>query len=261
MAQKSISDFLLDMKCSGYSIFPEMVRPDLLAQMRIDAETQIEACRQIQLENGLVNGMHGAAHHVIGAGDSYDAFLYEYYLDEYIQAFFGGPYILNTYGLLDNRSDVQIYEHGLRFHRDVRTFTSDFPLTLNMLVMIDDFTLENGATKVLPGSHHFKDRPSDDYLEKNCVRATGKAGTILMFDSNLWHSAAPNSTGKSRRALTPMFSRPFFKQQLDYPRLLGEDFPKTEKMRQLLGYNSRVPANRHEWYQPPEKRMYKPGQG
>jgi ectoine hydroxylase-related dioxygenase (phytanoyl-CoA dioxygenase family) len=43
--------------------------------------------------------------------------------------------------------------------------------------------------------------------------------------------------------------------------MLGEDFPKNEKMRQLLGYNSRVPASHDEWYQPPEKRMYKPGQG
>jgi hypothetical protein len=29
----------------------------------------------------------------------------------------------------------------------------------------------------------------------------------------------------------------------------------------MLGYNARVPATLEEWYQPPERRMYKPGQG
>jgi ectoine hydroxylase-related dioxygenase (phytanoyl-CoA dioxygenase family) len=93
------------------------------------------------------------------------------------------------------------------------------------------------------------------------VQVAGPAGTILLFDSNVWHSAAPNTTRRPRMALTPTFSRPFFKQQLDYPRLLGDAYPKNERMRQLYGFNARVPANYDEWYQPAEKRMYKPGQG
>jgi ectoine hydroxylase-related dioxygenase (phytanoyl-CoA dioxygenase family) len=188
--------------------------------------------------------------------------LYEFYLDEYIRAYFDGEYILNSYGALDNLPySEQAYAHGQRFHRDVRTYSGEFRLMLNMLVMIDDFTLENGATKIVPGSHKDSERPSDEYLELNTKRMIGKAGSILLFDSNLWHSAAPNMSNASRKALTPTFSRPFFKQQMDYPRMLGDDYPKNAKMRQLLGYNSRTPSNYDEWYQPSENRMYKPGQG
>jgi hypothetical protein len=43
--------------------------------------------------------------------------------------------------------------------------------------------------------------------------------------------------------------------------MLGENPPADERLRQVLGYNSRVPSNYDEWYQPAERRMYKPGQG
>lgn len=260
-SSKAIPQFLFEIETQGFSFFDKVVPVKLLERMRMDTQNQIDRCQQWQKKNGLGAGLQGAAHHVIGCGDSFDEFLEHFFLDDYIRAFFDGEYILNTYGVLDNYSAENVYEHGMKFHRDIRTFSNGYRVMLNMLVMIDDFTLENGATKLVPGSHRFKERPDDATLEVNSVRATGEAGGILLFDSNLWHSAAPNITGKSRRALTPMFSRPFMKQQLDYPALLGESFPKTEKMRQLLGFNALVPRNHDEWYQPPERRKYKSGQG
>ena len=206
--------------------------------------------------------MEGAAHHVVGGDDSLSDFLHARYLHDYITAYFGGAYILNSYGALNNMPySENAYKHGQNFHRDVRTYSGDFRLMMNMLVMVDDFTVENGATKLVPGTHRAAERPSEDYLESHAVRATGKAGSIILFDSNVWHSAAPNLTRAPRMALTLTFTRPFFKQQMDYPRMLGEDYPRTEEMRQLLGYNARVPASYDEWYQPPETRMYKSGQG
>jgi hypothetical protein len=46
---------------------------------------------------------------------------------------------------------------------------------------------------------------------------------------------------------------------MDYPRCLGYDIKNefTKDMAQLLGYDSRVPANLKEWYQPFENRFYK----
>jgi hypothetical protein len=262
MMSKSVDEFRSEIAITGFSFFESIVPDTLLVRMRADFPTRQEICRQWQIKNGLHSGMAGSAHHIVGGEDSFGDFLYEFYLDEYIRAYFDGEYILNSYGALDNLPySEQAYAHGQRFHRDVRTYSGEFRLMLNMLVMIDDFTLENGATKIVPGSHKDSERPSDEYLELNTKRMIGKAGSILLFDSNLWHSAAPNMSNASRKALTPTFSRPFFKQQMDYPRMLGDDYPKNAKMRQLLGYNSRTPSNYDEWYQPSENRMYKPGQG
>lgn len=257
---KSIADFEYEIETLGLSVFPGVVPAELLARLRLDIPKREKACRLARLANGLDAGMEGVAHHVVGGDDSLSAFLNALYLREYIGAYFGGPYILNSYGAFNNIPSTT-YSHGQNFHRDVRTYSGSFRLMLNMLVMVDDFTVENGATRFVAGTHRRPDRPSDDFLDSHAVHATGSAGTIILFDSNLWHSAAPNRTQGQRMVLTLTFTRPFFKQQMDYPRLLGEDYPPNEEVRQLLGYNARVPASYDEWYQPPERRMYKPGQG
>lgn len=259
---KSLEEFEYDMCVSGFSMFENIVPLPLIERIRIDLPKRQEVCRYWQLKNGLSSGMEGAAHHIVGGSDSLADFLGQLFLDEYIRKYFSGEYILNSFGALINLPvSGDAYRHGHSYHRDVRTYSEGFRLLLNMLVMIDEFTIENGATKVVPGSHRVKERPGDAYLEGHAVQVAGPAGTILLFDSNVWHSAAPNTTRRPRMALTPTFSRPFFKQQLDYPRLLGDAYPKNERMRQLYGFNARVPANYDEWYQPAEKRMYKPGQG
>jgi len=150
-----------------------------------------------------------------------------------------------------------------RVHRDLRSFSGDLNLMVQLLIMLDDFTEDNGATYLLSGSHRAADKPSDELFFANAERAIGGAGSIVVFNSNLWHAAGANRTGTARRALTIGFTRPFLKQQLDYPRALGYEFGDTisDTLRQVLGYNARVPATLDEWYQPPEKRMYRPGQG
>ncbi|MFN5993306.1 MAG: phytanoyl-CoA dioxygenase, partial [Betaproteobacteria bacterium] len=87
--------------------------------------------------------------------------------------------------------------------------------------------------------------------------------SILFFDSNLWHAGGDNNTDKPRRSVTPMFCKPFIKPQFDYPRALGYDKGDSFSayLKQVLGYNSRIPSTLDEWYQPPEHRMYKSDQG
>ena len=102
-----------------------------------------------------------------------------------------------------------------------------------------------------------------DWDDLRYLLAAHRAGSIVVFDSNLWHAAGENKTERPRRALTLAFTRPFVKQQLDYPRALGVERAATlsPELRQLLGYNARVPASLDEWYQPPERRMYRRDQG
>jgi hypothetical protein len=258
----NVVDFQKEISTRGYSLFSGIVSPNMLEKIRLEIPICQQVCREWQKKNGLETGMQGSAHHIVGGGESLNDFLYALYLDNYIEAYFGGKYILNSFGAINNSTYTDdSYKHGLQFHRDVRTFSGDFRLMLNMLVMVDDFTVENGATRLVPGTHRSADKPDDSYLENHAIRATGTAGSILLFDSNLWHAASPNTTSGPRMALTLTFTRPFVKQQMDYPRMLGEAFPPNGRVRQVLGYNARVPASYDEWYQPPERRMYKPGQG
>jgi len=258
----SMDAFLYEMAVKGFVVFSNMVPELLVAKLRDEIAACQHECLAWAKKNGVDEGMDGAAHHVVGGGEGLNELLFLMLLDDYIKAYFEGEYILNSFGAVSNNPQGEkAYSHGLRYHRDVRTFSGGFRLMLNMIITLDDFTTANGATRIVPGTHRVAEKPTEDYFQRNAIQLIAPARSIVVFDSNLWHSASPNLTNMPRRALTLTFTRPFVKQQMDYPRMLGEDFPPNDRVRQILGYNARVPASYDEWYQPPDKRMYKPGQG
>ena len=128
--------------------------------------------------------------------------------------------------------------------------------------MVDDFTIENGGTYLLPYSHLDEIKPSDEEFFQKAKQAVGKSGDMLIFNANVWHSSAPNITQDHRRSIPITVSKSFMKQLLDYPRAIGYDRIDefSLELQQLLGYHSRVPASLNEWYQPEDKRFYKKGQ-
>lgn len=84
---------------------------------------------------------------------------------------------------------------------------TDRPLALQFAVYLDDVTEENGATRVIPGSHVGGREPDDQYSLDGTVPAEGPAGTVLIFDGRLFHGAGANATSKPRHILFPWFLR------------------------------------------------------
>jgi hypothetical protein len=245
----------------GWVLVERVVGPDLLARLRADLETAYASQRQIQIRNGVGDGTNGTVHHLPLVGGSFLEFLDRRLCGELLDAFFSGPSILNTFGGVLNQPDDLSYVG--RVHRDLRSFSGRLPLMAQLLVTLDDFTEDNGATYLLSGSHCMPDQPGDDSFFRDATRAIAPAGSIVVFNSNLWHAAGPNRSRGPRRAMTLAFTKPFMKPQLDYPRALGYELAAslTPVLRQVLGYNARVPASLDEWYQPPDKRLYQKSQG
>lgn len=82
----------------------------------------------------------------------------------------------------------------------------------NVLLMLDDFTLENGATRVVPGTHRLGKLPQQlmaDPLAPHPdeVLITGAAGTAIVYNAHLWHGGTANRTDLPRRALHVFFCR------------------------------------------------------
>ena len=245
----------------GWTVLPFRLPAAFVERLALELDTVYRQQRTLQMRNGVGDGADGTVHHLPCAGGAFLDLLEGDHGQGLLDEYFHGPYILNTYGGLLNLPDNASYVG--RVHRDQRTFSGELHLMAQLLVMLDDFTEENGATYLLTGSHRLRDKPSDDVFFKDAARATGAAGSIVMFDSNLWHAAGVNRSDRPRRALTLCFARPFIKQQLDYPRAIGYDRAESlsPALRQLLGYNARVPMSLDEWYQPPEQRMYRRDQG
>ncbi|PYR39285.1 MAG: phytanoyl-CoA dioxygenase [Acidobacteria bacterium] len=248
----------------GWTLLPSVVPADLLGRLVRELEGAYARQRALQVRNGVGEGTDGTVHHLPCEGGAFLELLEREHGQTLLAQFFGGPYILNTYGgVLNFPSDVVDVSYVGRVHRDLRSFSGSLHLMAQLLVMLDDFAEANGATYLMSGSHRMKEKPADEQFFKAAARATGMAGSIVVFDSNLWHAAGVNRTPEPRRALTLALTRPFIKQQLDYPRALGYERADAwpASLRQLLGYNARVPTSLDEWYQPAEKRMYKRDQG
>jgi Phytanoyl-CoA dioxygenase (PhyH) len=246
---------------SGWTLLRSILPVESVTRLTRELDGAYRDQRGLQLRNGVGEGADGTVHHLPCAGGAFLELLEQNHGQTLLERHFQGPYILNTFGGVLNRPNDASYVG--RVHRDQRTFSGDLHLMVQLLVMLDAFTEENGATYLLTGSHRQPERPSNDEFFRGAVRAVGPAGSIVMFDSNLWHAAGVNRSDRPRRALTLAFTRPFIKQQLDYPRALGYECGDSYSpaLRQLLGYNARVPTSLDEWYQPPQKRLYKRDQG
>lgn len=90
----------------------------------------------------------------------------------------------------------------------------------NSIWLLDDFTTVNGATRVVPGSHRSGTvprlaLPDPAAPHPDEVQITGRAGTVVIFNSHLWHGGASNRSDRPRRALHCLFTRRDRAQQTD----------------------------------------------
>ena len=98
----------------------------------------------------------------------------------------------------------------------------------NSIWLLDDFTAENGATRVVPGSHR-NGRPAREALadpgapHPDEVRLIAPAGTVVVFNSHLWHGGTENRSDRPRRALHSYFTRRANGQQLDQQKYIRPD--------------------------------------
>jgi ectoine hydroxylase-related dioxygenase (phytanoyl-CoA dioxygenase family) len=98
----------------------------------------------------------------------------------------------------------------------------------NTVWMLDDFTLENGPTRLVPGSHKWKQRPQDVLADPHAphpgeVLLTGNAGTIAIMNAHLWHGGTANRTARPRLAMHAFYCRRDKPQQQYQKMLLRPD--------------------------------------
>jgi len=260
-ADRTLSDFQNIMDEYGWIVYEKALTPDFVDEINNDLAKAHTLRRSIQIKNGISANMDGTLHHLLERENFALRFLENMYCSEEISWFLDGKYILNGINAVVHARQEHPYLSNM--HRDVRTFMKETKLLIQMIVTLDDFTMDNGATYFLSGSHKVDVRPDEAYFYEHANRAVAPKGSIIIFNSNLWHAAGENKTDGLRRALTLGFTRPFFKQQMDYPRFLGYDFGAglSPELRQVIGYNARTPENLDEYYQPPHLRMYQRDQG
>ncbi|MUL66729.1 phytanoyl-CoA dioxygenase [Mycobacterium sp. CBMA 234] len=105
---------------------------------------------------------------------------------------------------------------------------------------IDDFTADNGATDVVPGSQLWGDRLPDDAERKPVVMS---AGSCVVFPGTLWHGGGANRTDGSRLAVTAQYCEPWLRPQEAFTLSMTRDTVRrvSEDIRRMLGYSIHPP--------------------
>jgi ectoine hydroxylase-related dioxygenase (phytanoyl-CoA dioxygenase family) len=163
--------------------------------------------------------------------------------------------------ILPSARAKDVFQH--RFHRDFPRVLNGYRMSVNAFFAIDDFSAETGGTLLVPASHQQAETPMPDELRERAISAECPAGSMIVFDSTLWHAAGENTSGRDRLAINHQFTRSYVKQQIDYCRALPSEaiLARPARTQQLLGWYTRVVTSLDEFYRPAERRLYRSGQG
>jgi ectoine hydroxylase-related dioxygenase (phytanoyl-CoA dioxygenase family) len=112
------------------------------------------------------------------------------------------------------------------------------PLTCVAIWALTDFTEENGATRLVPGSHRAERAPQKGEEPDGVVEACMPAGSVLVYNGSLWHGGGANRSDRPRLGIVCNFCAGWVRheenQLLALPREVVAELPP--RLRRMVGY-------------------------
>ena len=153
----------------------------------------------------------------------------------------GSDYVLADMGARSPLPEMK----AQNLHRDGGAFVPNPPYNVHAVLptfaqsmfALSEFTAENGATRIVAGSH-IKDLDASAVAAEDELRFLCKPGTVMVFDARLLHGGAPNTTGELRYAIQGFCCRSSMKPFCDHTRSTPPDIvaAATPLLRRLLGF-------------------------
>jgi ectoine hydroxylase-related dioxygenase (phytanoyl-CoA dioxygenase family) len=148
-------------------------------------------------------------------------------------------------------------ETAQRLHFDDSFYPGSRPreaLGVSTIWAIDPFRDENGATRIVPGSHRIGDV---DVKDRDARALEMEPGSVVVFLGTLYHGGGANSSDATRLGLTYQYCMGWARAQENWFLTLTREqvrgFPK--RVRQLLGYELHPPFMGHVAGRHPEKSL------
>jgi ectoine hydroxylase-related dioxygenase (phytanoyl-CoA dioxygenase family) len=111
------------------------------------------------------------------------------------------------------------------------------PLGAATVWAIDAFTANNGATVVIPGSHHWDDMRQGERQE--AIPAVMPRGSVVFFLGTTWHGGGQNVSEQARFAITHQYCEAYMRQQENYLLELDKATARqlSPELQSLVGYS------------------------
>ncbi len=112
------------------------------------------------------------------------------------------------------------------------------PASAQVLWMLDDFTVANGATQAIAGSQYFGHYPTPEMMKHyNTTNLEGEKGNVLIAHGAWWHTPGINTTEKSRSCLLATFTQTWIPSKDNMQEQFDQlpQIQQSEKLKLVLG--------------------------
>lgn len=190
---------------SGFVVIPGPAAGGRLAQL---AQAYDSAVAGASAADVSVGSTTTRVHDLVNRGPAFDE-LYVYRpVLEACRRVIGRPFKLSS--LLART--VRPRSQAQPLHVDFRADADGWPM-VGFIFMVDDFRVDNGATRFVPGSHKWptipgettEDPAPEDYPQQ--ATACGAAGSVILYNGSVWHGHAANRSDEPRRSVQGAYIR------------------------------------------------------
>lgn len=182
---------------------------------------------------------------------AYDEYFLEFvkmkFVKDIVQKVLGDNFHLVLQNGIINTPNTE--HHQGNWHRDLpyQDYTTSKPIALSIYFTLNNYNKKNGGIILLPGSHKMESLPSLKYLQNNYFQVHCPAGSVIIFNSLLFHKAGLNKSKSDRIGLNHIFSVPIIKQQICIKSIFKDQYKKDLYLNKILGYKWDTPKNVNEY--------------
>jgi ectoine hydroxylase-related dioxygenase (phytanoyl-CoA dioxygenase family) len=220
----------------GFSIIEDAIEPALVDALASDL-IRIEREERVVPASNIFEGLHTVRiYNLLARGRVYE----QIPVHERVLPVVEG--VVDKGCLVSSLSSIAIDpgEDAQPLHADDQLIPLEkphVPIVCNTMWAITDFTADNGATRLAPGSHR-RDRSPAIGESVETTPAVMRKGSVLVFDGSIWHGGGANRTGSRRTGIAMNYCAGWMRQQenqqLGIPREVARGF--SDRLRKLCGY-------------------------
>jgi ectoine hydroxylase-related dioxygenase (phytanoyl-CoA dioxygenase family) len=236
MDQTTLESHLEQVTTLGYTVIEGVLAPDEADELgedihRLEAQLRTPAGR-----NEFEGKQTLRVHNLLARGPHFQKLALHPSTLPLMDLLLGPGCLLSLLGSID----IGPGESAQPVHTDDQIYTMPRPhrpVVCNTMWAITDFTDENGATRIIPGSH-LRDHPPTYQAAYDTQPVEVGKGGVVVWNGGLWHGGGANRTAERRVAVSALYCAGFLRQEenhfLGLPPDQVRQFP--DRLKELVGY-------------------------